>query len=250
MNIHGSAEEVPLPDYGRDDTVAIKLHMGERGNPHYVRPGDVAILVDRIRSSGAGVFIGDTTTLYRRKRATVKDYLETAAINGFTEDAVGCPVIIADQDGGRKYGRVEVAEGFLRANSLLVFSHATGHITTGFAGAIKNISMGCATRDGKRYIHSPAWPRYDGEKCALCGDCVEACPFDWISMNDGIELELKDCPACGRCIAACKNGGLYRADGAMEECYRRYAETCRALMGAFESVHFVNDLRRITATAR
>ena len=247
MVIHGNIDEVPLPDYRRGDQVAIKLHMGERGNRHHVGPGDVAILVERIKSSGADVFVADTTTLYRRKRATVEDYLETAAQNGFTEEEIGCPVVIADEEGGKKFGRVEVAEGFLKANSLLAFSHATGHITAGFAGAIKNIAMGCTTTEGKRYIHSAGWPKYNVEECALCGDCAEACPFDFIALkDDGIEIAYKYCPACERCLNACGKGGLYRPAGAMEECYRRYAETCSVIIGLFKSTYFINDLRRIT----
>lgn len=246
MRVYETVGEVPLPAYGKGDIVAIKLHMGERGNLHHVRPEDVAILVNRIKASGANVFIGDTTTLYKRKRSTVTDYLETAAKNGFTQESIGCPVLIADEGGGRYMGGVEIAEGFLRANSLLVFSHATGHITAGFAGAIKNIAMGCVTRAGKRYIHSPGCPKYDREKCAFCGDCVEACPFDFISLEDGIEIELEDCPACGRCLSACENGALYQPEEAMVECYRRYAETCRAILEIFDNTFFINDLRRIT----
>jgi uncharacterized Fe-S center protein len=246
MRVYETVGEIPLPAYGEGDAVAIKLHMGERGNLHYVRPGDVAVLVDRIKASGAQVFIGDTTTLYKRKRSTIPDYLETAALNGFTQERIGCPIVIADEIGGRQVGRVEIAEGFLRANSLLTFSHATGHITAGFAGAIKNIAMGCATRAGKSYIHSPGCPKYDREKCAFCGDCVEACPFDFISLEDGIEIELEDCPACGRCLTACENGALYQPEGAMVECYRRYAETCRAILDLFDNAFFINDLRRIT----
>jgi len=241
-----SVLDVPLPQYGEGEVVAIKLHMGERGNKTYVRPEDVRILVQRLKDAGARPFLTDTTTLYQRKRANVKDYLETAALNGFTEQLIGCPVIIADAEGSERVGRIHVAKGLLRATSLVVLSHATGHISTGFAGALKNLSMGCVSKEGKRYIHGAAWPRYREESCKKCGDCVEACPFGFVVLKDRIELNLKNCPACERCLKACKEGGLWRPEGAMEECYRRYAETCRAVLSRFPRALFINEIRRVT----
>jgi uncharacterized Fe-S center protein len=241
-----SIGKLPLPAYGSGEVVALKLHMGERGNPSHVTPDDVAALVLRIQKAGASVFVTDTTTLYQRKRASVEDYLETARLNGFSEDRIGCPVTIADAGGGSKQGRVELAKGIMEADSLLVFSHATGHITTGFAGALKNLAMGCATKVGKRHIHSAGWPRYRREVCRECGECVEACPFGFLVLEDGIELNLKNCPACERCLNACKNGALWRQPGAMEECYARYAETIGAILDHFPGAYFINEVNRVT----
>jgi len=247
MEVFGSIESVPLPPMGGDDVVAGKLHMGERGNPSYIRPEDVRALVARVKGSGAEVFIADTTTLYQRKRSSVESYLETARINGFTEDYIGAPVVIADAEGGERRGNIDVAKGLLRANVLLVFSHATGHITAGFAAAIKNVAMGCVTKTGKRYIHSAGWPRYDRDSCVKCGECAEACPFGFIELREeGLKMNLKDCPACERCLGACEHGGLFRPPGAMAECYRRYAETFNAVVSSFDRVFYINELRRIT----
>lgn len=246
MEVYRSIGQVPLPHFRPADVVAVKLHMGERGNKTHVKAEDVGRLVSRIKSDGARVFITDTTTLYPRKRATVGDYLETAAFNWYTEERIGCPVIIADADGGRKFGHIHVARGLLDANSLIVFSHATGHITTGFAGAIKNVAMGCVTKQGKRYIHGPAWPRHRDEQCRRCGVCVETCPFGFITLKDRIELDVRNCPACERCLRACQNGGLWRPPGAMKESYRRYAETCTTVISCFERVFYLTELNRVT----
>ena len=241
-----SIGDVPLPRFHPGDVVAVKLHMGERGNRTHVKAEDVVRLVSRIKSDGARVFVADTTTLYPRKRATVEDYLETAALNGYTEKRIGCPVIIADADGGRKIGRIHVAKGLLEASTLIVFSHATGHITTGFAGAIKNVAMGCVAKQGKRYIHGPAWPRHRDSHCRRCGICVETCPFGFITLKDSIKLDVRNCSACERCLNACQNGGLWRPPGAMEESYRRYAETCSTVISCFTKVFFVSELNRVT----
>lgn len=246
METYPAMEDLPLPDYDSTDSLAIKIHMGERGNKTHVRPDDVGRLVQRVKSAGADVFITDTTTLYQRKRANVKDYLETAALNGFTEDSVGCPVVIANAKGGRKVGRIWIAEGLFEANTLIILSHATGHITAGFAGAIKNVAMGCVTKRGKRYIHGAAWPRYREGFCKKCGNCVKACPFGFITLGDRIKLNLKDCPACERCLDACNAGGFWRPPEAMEECYNRYAETCEAVLSRFPGTIFINELNRVT----
>jgi uncharacterized Fe-S center protein len=247
MEVFESIESVPLPRIGEDDVVAIKLHMGERGNPSYIRPQDVKTLVSRVRASGADVFITDTTTLYQRQRSNVQKYLETAQINGFTEDYIDAPVVIADAEGGERRGNIYVAKGLLTANVLLVLSHATGHITAGFAAAIKNVAMGCVGKPGKRYIHSAGWPRYNRDSCEKCGECAEACPFGFIELQEeGLSMNLRDCPACERCLGACEYGGLFRPPGAMVECYRRYAETFKAVVSCFDRVFFINELKRIT----
>jgi uncharacterized Fe-S center protein len=246
MQLYSSIDELPLPSFASSDTVAIKTHMGERGNTTHIGVDDLALLVGRVKEKGAAVFVTDTTTLYPRKRSTAEDYLETARLNGFTEDRVGCPIVIADSEGDRKVNGIHVARGLLDASALVVLSHATGHITTGFAGALKNIAMGCVSKRGKRYIHSAGWPRYREESCKKCGDCVEACPFDFLALDDRIELNLTNCPACERCLNACKNGGLGRPPGAMEECYRRYARTCNSVLSSFKTRVFINELNRIT----
>lgn len=246
MRPYHSIDDVPLPRFHPGDVVGVKLHMGERGNKTHVKAEDVGRLVSRIKSMGARAFVTDTTTLYTRKRATVEDYRETAALNGYTESATGCPVVIADADGGRKVGRIHIARGLLDADSLIVFSHATGHITTGFAGAIKNVAMGCVTKQGKRYIHGPAWPRHREKQCRRCGVCAETCPFGFITLEGRIRLDVRNCPACERCLKACKNGGLWRPPGAMEESCRRYAETCSTVISCFDEVLFLSELNRVT----
>ena len=246
MELRSSISDLGLPHYAAGEEVAIKLHMGERGNRTYIRPRTVRRLVENLQDKGCDVFVTDTTTLYQRKRSNPEDYMETAAINGFTEENVGCPVKIADAEGDRKVGNVFIAKDLFEADRLLVLSHATGHISTGFAGAVKNVAMGCVSKRGKRYIHSAGWPRYREDRCKRCGDCVEACPFGFVMLNDRIELDLKDCPACERCLNACPEGALWRPADAMDECFRRYAETCRTVLSCFPDPLFINELNRVT----
>ena len=77
--------------------VAVKLHMGEFGNLHYVRPPLVGRLVEVLQGLGNEVFLFDTPTLYDGSRGTVEGYVDTARRNGFTSEVIGCPVIISDE---------------------------------------------------------------------------------------------------------------------------------------------------------
>lgn len=44
----------------------------------------------------------------------------------------------------------------------------------------------------------------DTEKCEGTGECVEACPLDAISLNDGkAAVDEETCGDCGACVDVC-----------------------------------------------
>jgi electron transport complex protein RnfB len=46
--------------------------------------------------------------------------------------------------------------------------------------------------------------------CIGLGDCVQACPFDAIHMEDGYAVvDEAECTGCGRCVEACPKGIIY-----------------------------------------
>jgi len=72
---------------------------------------------------------------------------------------------------------------------------------------------GCKVHLLNRTVGQEYFPLRDGgfrsrhypEKCEKCGDCVDKCPFNAISMSDdGIKTE--DCFGCGVCERACEKG--------------------------------------------
>ena len=149
----------------KGDTVAIKLHLGERGNPSYLSPAIAGFFADLVKECGGRPFVTDTTTLYRRARHTMFDYLETAARNGFTSQTMGCPVIIADglkgQSGtavavesARLLKEVCVAEYISDADVLISLAHVTMHPTVPLGASVKNVGMGCATKSSKIAMHT------------------------------------------------------------------------------------------------
>ncbi|HOO41787.1 MAG TPA: DUF362 domain-containing protein, partial [Syntrophales bacterium] len=87
--------------YKKGDMVGIKLHWGERGNLRFLPPFFARAVVSWLRDQGVGAFVFDTTVLYSGGRRNGADSLRTAAEHGFTEDYLGCPVVIADGMDGR-----------------------------------------------------------------------------------------------------------------------------------------------------
>jgi uncharacterized Fe-S center protein len=151
----------------RNDLVAIKLHFGEEGNCAFVRPVYVRAVVDRVRALGCRPFVTDANTLYTGSRSNGVSHIETAIRNGFDYSVVGCPVVIADGIRGSSGVTVAVEGEILReahiakeiadADAMVVVTHFKGHELCGFGGALKNMGMGCATREGK--LSSTArWP--------------------------------------------------------------------------------------------
>ena len=97
-------------------SVAVKLHMGELGNITYIRPPFVRRVVDLVKEVGGKPFVTDTAALYPGGRDTAEKYLSTAAYNGFVEDSVGAPVVIADGDGYDGISvPIEIISAFIRA---------------------------------------------------------------------------------------------------------------------------------------
>ena len=54
---------------------------------------------------------------------------------------------------GKRIKKVQVGKNMLNYGSMLVLSHFKGHPMGGFGGALKNVSIGIASSNGKRWIH-------------------------------------------------------------------------------------------------
>ena len=134
--------------------VAVKLSTGEAGNPNYLQPALIKDLVQRVKGT-----IIESNTAYGGKRTNVADHMKVAEEHGFTAIA---DVNIMDADGqvelpvnGGKHLKVDiVGKDFMDYDFMVVLSHFKGHPMAGFGGALKNISIGIASPEGKAYIHS------------------------------------------------------------------------------------------------
>ncbi len=139
--------------------VGVKLSTGEPPASHYLDPNLIKDLVHEVNGT-----IVECNTAYGGARASTAMHKQVAADHGFTAIA---DVDIQDEDGSMA---LPVANGFhLKENyvgshfanydSYLVLSHFKGHAMAGFGGAIKNISIGFGSSEGKSWIHTAGTSR-------------------------------------------------------------------------------------------
>jgi hypothetical protein len=199
--------------FKRGHLVAVKMHFGEKGNTAFIRPVFVARVVARVKETGAGVFLTDTNTLYVGTRGNSVQHLKTAMENGFVYEVTGAPIIIADgllgtegvrvKVDGTHFKEVSIAREIASANGIVAVTHFKCHEMSGFGGALKNIGMGCASRDGKLIQHSNCAPVVEPAGCTACGECAYVCPSDAIDIGVVAVINNEACIGCGHCIAAC-----------------------------------------------
>lgn len=207
----------------KKDLTAVKLHFGERGNMAYIRPQYVRRIVDVLTDLGVRPFLTDTNTLYVGSRAEAHSHLLTAYDNGFTREVTGAPVIISDGLRGnsrvslatasRHFHEAHFAADIVHADAMVVLSHFKAHELSGFGGALKNVGMGCASREGKLAQHSNISPKVKRSKCIGCGECTVWCRGGAIVVTgDGAQrkahINPEHCVGCAECILACPSGAV------------------------------------------
>ncbi len=204
-----------LSVFKKGSFVGIKMTIGDEGSTGYIKPDIVRVLVENLKERGIKPFVFDTNVIYTGQRRNAVDHLNLAYRKGFTPDNLGCPYIIADGVFGSdskiikkdfrniKEIRVPSLVGVLQ--DLIVLSHITGHIMSGYAGSIKNVAMGMASRAGKQIQHSSLKPVIITENCTMCGCCITVCPVSAISeIKEKSVINSDTCIGCCECISACK----------------------------------------------
>jgi uncharacterized Fe-S center protein len=191
------------------DLVAVKLHVGELGNPYYVQPFFVHDVIRRVKEAGGKPFLTDANTYYHAQRNNAYDHMITALTNGFNM----APFIVADGLRSENYRtmktkgilqKIEVAGAIAEADAMIVLTHVKGHELSGYGGAIKNLGMGCASRAGKLRQHRTVGLEIDTSKCTGCGKCRETCEMHLPEIIEGKARNTSSlCMRCPMCIEAC-----------------------------------------------
>lgn len=150
--------------------VAVKLSTGEPPASNYLDPALIADLVQSVDGT-----IVECNTAYGGSRAETAMHYQVAEDHGFTAIA---DFQIQDENGSMSIpveGGTRLTENYVGAafgdyDSYLVLSHFKGHAMAGFGGAIKNISIGLGSSEGKAWIHSGGTSRtnvWGGEQDAF-----------------------------------------------------------------------------------
>ena len=135
--------------------VAVKVHSGEEGNQNYLRPAFMKPMVEYVNGT-----IVECNTAYPGERNTTEKHLQTIKKHGWNTifdvdlmDADGPDVEVPVKNG--YHLKVDyLGKNIKNYDSMLVISHFKGHPMGGFGGALKQLSIGCASSVGKAWIHS------------------------------------------------------------------------------------------------
>ena len=142
--------------------VAVKLHSGEDGNKNYLRPEFVKNIIEHVNGTVVEcntAYLGERDTTEKHRHLMDK-HLWTKYFNVDIMDAEG-PDFKLDIPDGIQIKENYVGKNLINYDSMLVLSHFKGHAMGGFGGALKQLSIGCASSYGKKYIHGAGNPNGD-----------------------------------------------------------------------------------------
>lgn len=247
-----------LPKYQKDSFVAIKLTIGDENSRLYLKPELVGQVVEEIKRQEARPFVFDTSVIYSGKRTNAVDHLNLAYKKGFSPENIKAPFIIADGMFGldgrefkvdyKNIKKIKTPSFVGIIDNLVVLSHITGHIMTGYAGAIKNVGMGMSCKAGKQVQHSSVKPRIIVKKCVMCGACIEICPVDAITEKDNkAYIDSKICVGCAECLCACRFEAVsvnWKTD--VKVFGERMVEHAAGVLAKFKNKFFINFAFDIT----
>ena len=135
--------------------VAVKMHSGEQGNQNYLRPEFVKDMVDYVKGT-----VVECNTAYEGARNSTEKHKKLIKEHEWDKyfpfdllDEEG-PDMELDIPNGQVLKKNYVGKDLANYDSLLVLSHFKGHAMGGYGGALKQLSIGCASSAGKTLIHT------------------------------------------------------------------------------------------------
>ena len=134
--------------------VAVKLHSGEQGNQNYLRPEFVKPIIDKVNGT-----VVECNTAYGGARNTTEKHVELMKEHGWSK-YFNVDIMDAKEDikidipDGKVIKENYLGKDIENYDSMLVLSHFKGHPMGGYGGALKQLSIGCASSAGKSWIHS------------------------------------------------------------------------------------------------
>ena len=135
--------------------VAVKMHSGEKGNQNYLKPEFVKDMINYVNGT-----VVECNTAYEGARNYTDKHKQLIKEHGWDKyfpfdllDAEG-PDMKLDISNGKILKENYVGKNLANYDSMLVLSHFKGHAMGGYGGALKQLSIGCASSAGKSLIHT------------------------------------------------------------------------------------------------
>ena len=135
--------------------VAVKVHSGEDGNQNFLRPEFMKPVIDAVHGT-----VVECNTAYGGARNETPKHVQLMKKHGWSDlfdvdimDAEG-PDVVWPVKNGKVLSEDLLGKDIENYDSMLVLIHFKGHPMGGYGGALKQLSIGCASSAGKAYIHS------------------------------------------------------------------------------------------------
>ena len=141
--------------------VAVKMSTGEGSNPNYLKPELVKDLVYEVDGTivECNTAYGNAPKDKQDERTTSENHWRVIERHGFLNyfpvdimdeyDEIRIPV--KDQS----HLKYDIVGGHIaNYDFMIALNHFKGHPMGGYGGALKNLSIGCGSQNGKAYIHS------------------------------------------------------------------------------------------------
>ena len=141
--------------------VAVKISTGEGSNPNYLKPELIRLLVDTVHGTivECNTAYGNAPADKQDERTTSANHWKVIERHGFTPMF---KVDIMDEEGEIRIPVRDtthlkydiVGSHMANYDFMIALNHFKGHPMGGYGGALKNLSIGCGSANGKAYIHS------------------------------------------------------------------------------------------------
>jgi uncharacterized Fe-S center protein len=135
--------------------VAAKVHSGEAGNQNFLHPEFWKPMIDSVRGT-----VVECNTAYPGERNSTQKHRKLLSDHEWTKffdvdlmDAEGPDLKVAVPN-GKVLKENYLGKDIANYDSMLVLAHFKGHPMGGYGGALKQLSIGCASSAGKARIHS------------------------------------------------------------------------------------------------
>ncbi|MBD3211514.1 MAG: DUF362 domain-containing protein [Candidatus Lokiarchaeota archaeon] len=252
----------------KSDKVVIKTHFGALENTRYIRPSYIRFLCDYVKSLDATPNVAEScgwgipgAAGEYGGRANEEEYLEVALKHGYTEETMGCPILMLDGPNGLDYiiqkidgtyfKDIKVAGRLREFEKIILASHFKGHSGAGFGGAIKNLGIGCVSKGGKTEAHTGEKFDFNLENCVPdCNKCTEICPTGAISRKDEQKITRNEdeCRYCYMCASVCEHKVVDLGGVSREQFIYQMVDNAKGVVEYFgaEKIFYINYAIDIT----
>lgn len=230
-------------------SVAIKMHVGRGLGYSTIHPMFVKMLTDALKDACCNVYITDQSVQDSKSRGYTQENLEVPVVPvcGVTDK-----YIYKKNVDFRTFKNVDIGGNIADADFMIVLSHVKGHGACGYAGACKNIGMGCVTDRTRSQIHGlEGGQEWDESLCIHCDECITNCNHNANSFdaNGKYKVFYHNCTYCQHCVKVCKTGAIKMTANSFQDFQTGMAICTEEVLKCFgkENVYYINFLTNITA---